>query len=143
MKFLAELFSDRAPGTDIAPAPTGDELDKSNDTPGETGEPDDQINATNLDSIADKATQDPDRQGVIRKVKGAHLVYKRETEAGTYEELWLYNVADIKTDFSVRRAILAGTDININKTQSQDGSQSYKLWSVGNAEMLIISGLPN
>ena len=30
---------------------------------------------------------DPDRQGLIRTVKGAHLVYKRKQEDGTYDEL--------------------------------------------------------
>lgn len=96
-----------------------------------------------FDGIAQDATEDPNRQGLIRTVKNAHLVYKRETEEGTYEELWLYNVSDFRTELSTKKAILAGTDIPTNKTRSPDGSQTYTTWAAGNAEMLLIRGLPN
>lgn len=110
---------------------------------------DDQDNGTGddqhpeLDGIADDATDDPDHQGLIRNVKNAHLVYKRETEDGAFEELWIYNVSTLKDELIVKKAILAGTDIPPNKMQSPDGSQSYELWSAGNAELLMIKGLPN
>jgi hypothetical protein len=96
-----------------------------------------------LDGIADDATDDPNRQGLIRTVKGAHLVYKRETEEGTFEELWIYNVTTLKDELIVKKAILAGTDIPPNKMQSPDGDQSYEIWSAGNAELLLVKGLPN
>jgi len=80
---------------------------------------------------------------LIRTVKGSHLVYKRKSEDGTYEELWIYNAGNMRDELEVRKAILAGTDIPTSKTQSPDGSQKYELWSAGNAEMLQIQGLPN
>lgn len=96
-----------------------------------------------LDAMANKATEDPDRQGLIRKVPSAHLVYKRQTEEGNYEELWVYNVGGMKDELEVRKAILAGTDIPVNKTRSPDGSQTYEVWTSGNVEMLLVKGLPN
>jgi len=87
---------------------------------------------------------DPDRAGVIRTVKNAHLVYKRQAEDGTYDELWVYNIHDAThDDLDIRRDILAGTDIPVKKTKSPDGKQSYSINTMGNAQMLSISGLPN
>lgn len=89
--------------------------------------------------------EDPDRQGLIRVVPGAHLVYKRVNEEGTFEELWIYNIPenDLNGELEIRRAIIAGTDIPRNKTQSEDGVQSYELWTAGNAQLIKIVGLPS
>jgi hypothetical protein len=88
--------------------------------------------------------QDPNRQGAIRVVKGAHLVYKRESEDGTFSELWVYKIGDQRTDeFKIRKNILAGTDIPIDNTASEDGTQTYSLWTSGNVQMIKIEGLPN
>ena len=88
--------------------------------------------------------QDPNKQGIIRKVKNAHLVFKRQNEEGTYEELWVYKSGDkLDKEMEIRRDILAGTDIPQNSSKSKDGSQTYDLWSVGNIQFLHISGLPN
>lgn len=143
----------------------GDDLDFSgeNDTEGAEGDTDDPFAADEgdddpngdqqedptdeenpeLNGLVDQTTEDPDRQGLIRTVKGAHLVYKRQIEDGTYEELWQYNIGSMRDELEVRKAILAGTDIPTNKTRSEDGSQTYKLWTAGNAELLVISGLQN
>jgi len=87
---------------------------------------------------------DPDRAGIIRTVKNAHLVYKRQEEDGTYEELWIYNIHDSTNDeMDIRRDILAGTDIPAHKTKSLDGQQSYSAITMGNAQMLKVTGLPN
>lgn len=86
--------------------------------------------------------EDPDRQGLIRTVNKAHMIYKRKTDDGTYDEMWMYNVSNLRDNISVRKAILAGTDIPPNRSQSPDGSQSYELWTAGNAEMMLIKGLP-
>lgn len=86
--------------------------------------------------------EDPNRQGMVRTVKGAHLVYKREVEDGTYEELWQYNISTLRDEITIRKAILAGTDIPVNKAQSTDGSQTFQTWAVGNAELLLVRGLP-
>lgn len=111
-----------------ANAETGEELD-----------PDEQI-----DVEAESESEDPDKQGVIRIVKGARLVYKRQTEDGDFEELWIFNVGDaIKDSLKKQKAILAGTDIPPKKTKSEDRMQHYTLTTLGNAQLLNIRGLPN
>lgn len=123
-------------GGSSAPGEGGDTPDEAE--PGADQETDGEIGA-----IADKASDDPNRQGLVRTVRGAHLVYKREGDDGSFEELWIYNVTTLQDEMTVRRAILAGTDIAPNKSSSPDGSQTYKVWSAGNAEMLMITGLQN
>ena len=87
---------------------------------------------------------DPGRAGLIRTVDNAHLVYKRQEEDGTFEELWVYNVGDqLNDELTIRRAILAGTDIPQGKTRSEDGTQSYTVTTMGNAQLVHIIGLPN
>jgi hypothetical protein len=134
-------FSLDAPADEADPS-----LDPSDEMGDETGEEmplDGEDEHPELDGIADDATDDPNRQGLIRTVKGAHLVYKRETEEGSFEELWIYNVSTLRDELIVKKAILAGTDIPTNKMQSPDGDQTYEIWSAGNAELLMIKGLPN
>ena len=85
---------------------------------------------------------DPNRAGVIRRVKGAHLVYKREQSDGTYEEMWIYNSGSFDLDLKTKKAIIAGTDIPENDTRSPDGTQNVIMWSAGNCDVLVITGLP-
>lgn len=89
--------------------------------------------------------EDNDRQGLIRAVPGAHLVYKRRTEEGSFEELWIYHVEQkgLRTEYNVKKDILAGTDIPANQTCSDDQSQTCEVWTIGNAQLLHITGLPN
>jgi len=88
--------------------------------------------------------EDNSRAGVIRTVDDAHLVYKRASEDGTFKELWIYNLHDSAHDeLKIRRAILAGTDIPPKKTKSADGAQKYTISTMGNAQMLEITGLNN
>lgn len=116
----------------------------SDENPEEFGDEEMPNDEDEMDGVASKATEDPDRQGVIRSVKGAHLVYKRQGENGTYEELWIYNHGENLADsMQIRRGIISGTDIPVNKTSSPDGKQSFSVWTVGNAEMVQITGLPN
>lgn len=87
---------------------------------------------------------DPNRAGIIRTVDNAHLVFKRQSEDGTYDELWIYNIhSDTNDEMDIRRDILAGTDIPAKKTKSADGKQQYIVTTMGNAQMLKITGLPN
>lgn len=87
---------------------------------------------------------DPNRQGAIRSVEDAHLVFKRQNDEGTFEELWLYKDGDdFKSEIDIKRNIMAGTDIPKNQSHTNDKSQESKLWSVGNIQMLHIWGLPN
>ena len=89
--------------------------------------------------------EDPNRQGMIRVVKGAHLVYKRKTPDGFYEELWMFNIGKeaSRDEMEIRKEILSGTDIPETGTSSEDGNQSYELWTSGNGQMMKIVGLPN
>lgn len=87
--------------------------------------------------------EDADFQGEIRTVKGANLVYKRQMENGNFEELWVYNVGnDMKRETQIRRAILAGTDINPSTQESEDGNQYSETSSMGNIQFLHIIGMP-
>lgn len=105
----------------------------------------DQFSGDEAQANLDQPPENLDRQGLIRKVDGAHLVYKRQDEEGTYEELWIYNVNpnDYQDSMNTRKAILAGTDIPPGQTESEDGSQMYDIWTAGNAELLKITGMPN
>jgi hypothetical protein len=85
-----------------------------------------------------------DEEAVIRTVDGAHLVKKEQGEDGKFEEIWIYNIGkNMKDALKIRRDILAGTDIGEKKTTSEDGEQSYTLWTSGNAQILHIKGLAN
>ena len=84
------------------------------------------------------------RQGTIRRVENAHLVFKRQTDSGDFEELWVFKQGkDEKDAFEIRKDIIAGTDIPENKTISDDKKQKLESWSSGNIQMIYISGLPN
>lgn len=91
---------------------------------------------------------DPNKEGPsIRHVDGAHLVYKRENPQGTFDELWVYKITDggeeIRNELKIRRDILNGTDILPNKYSSEDGTQKLEIVTIGNAQLLRISGMPN
>lgn len=87
---------------------------------------------------------DPNRAGMIRTVDNAHMVYKRQGGDGTFEELWIYNIhTNTHDELKVRQDILAGTDIPVKKTKSADGTQSYTITTLGNAQLLKVTGLPN
>lgn len=158
MKFLQEVLAgvkrmqNAASTNDAADIPTADqgEGEQMADQMGNLADKPDDVdpnaeNPANPDEINDEAetSEDPDKQGLIRTVKRAHLVYKREGDDGTFTELWLYNLQNLQSQTEIKRAILAGTDIPPNQLESPDGSQSYKIWAVGNVEMLEISGLPS
>ena len=85
----------------------------------------------------------PNKRGVLRIVKDAHLVYKRQNDAGLFDELWIFNSKDnIKDSLAIKRDILAATDIPYRQTSSEDGSQSYKMYTMGDVQFLEIVGLP-
>ena len=86
---------------------------------------------------------DPNHAGIIRNVTGAHLIYKRESSDGTYEEMWIFNSGEFRKDIEIKKAIIAGTDIPSHSTKSPDGSQELKMWSAGNADIIVLTGLAN
>lgn len=137
---LDELDLDDESGEDLE----DDQIDSDDDLGDDLESDDDSEDGDQLDALSNQATEDPDKQGLLRKVPGAHLVYKRQTEEGTYEEMWVYNSdGHMKNEMEIRRSILAGTDIPVNKTESPDGKQTYQVWSAGNVEMLLIKGVTN
>ncbi len=131
-----------------APGGTGDDEEGAVDQlPGDTTQ---ELSQEEIDA------QDPNAQGVIRTVPNAHLVFKRQMEDGTFEELWIYNIGDAKDEnkkrvdgskledsLNIRREILSGTDIPRGHTRSENGDQSYTLHTMGNAQLLHIVGLAN
>jgi hypothetical protein len=109
-------------GEDLAPEATPDENQELND---------------------DLENQDPNHMGVLRTVPNAHLVYKRQNGDSTFDELWIFNAQQkIQDDIKIRKEILSGTDIDDGNTTSEDGSQEYTLYSVGDVQMLSVTGLP-
>jgi hypothetical protein len=99
------------------------------------------------DETTEEPKEDPNFQGVIRTVKGACLVYKRQNAENTFDELWIFNVGkDMKTEYQVKKAILAGTDINPQSGESdsntEDSKQSMDSYSVGNVSFLELNNLP-
>ena len=89
--------------------------------------------------------KDMNRQGLIRKVKNAHLIYKRENETDTYDELWVYRSGKdgIKSEIDIKNDIVSGTDIPVDGLKSDDGEQFYEIWHVGEVIFLKIFNLPN
>jgi len=108
-------------------------------------QPQDDMEQPADDQMADgeQENTDPDREGVIRSIPNAHLVYKRKTVEDRYEELWIFKNDDhFKGEIDIKNDILAATDIQPSNTQSEDGLQSYDLWTAGNIHFLHITGLP-
>lgn len=96
------------------------------------------------DELSDDEETDQNYQGNIRSIPGTFLVYKRQAEDSTFEELWLYNVGkDIKHEMNLRRAILNGTDISPQTGKSKDNKQTAKITSMGNVQFLNVFGIPN
>lgn len=103
---------------------------------------DDPLSPEEMDKAAD-GEEENDFQGNIRTVRGANLVFKRKTEDGNFEELWVYNVGnDMKRETQIRRAILSGTDIDPTSQSSKEGEQYAETSSMGNVQFLHIVGLP-
>lgn len=89
----------------------------------------------------DPAAQQSDE----RYVKGAHLISKKQIDATDFEELWIYRIDPNTPEQAgtILKSILAGTDIPENKSRSDDGKQSYSIWTAGNAQYIHITGLSN
>lgn len=122
------------------PAEVDAEMDSEEESSGtQAGE----WNIKRMDGEGEES-EDSNKQGMIRTVKGAHLVFKRQSEEGAFDELWIYNIGDDnRTEIEIRRDILAATDIEPEKTKSEDGKQSYEMWTKGNVQYCFIKGLSN
>lgn len=116
---------------------TLDQLVRDDEVP-----PDEDLQVDGEDKVTPEST-DPNKMGLIRVVSGAHLVYKRAMPDSTFSELWVYKAENVRDTMSIRDSILSGTDIEKTKLRSEDNTQTYDVWSVGNIEILSITGLPN
>ena len=99
-----------------------------------------------LDNLEDgqfASDGNPNKRGVLRIIKDAHLVYKRQNDAGLFDELWIFNSKDnMKDSLTIKRDILSATDIPYRQTKSEDGSQEYSMYTMGDVQFLEIKGLP-
>lgn len=122
-----------------------DDLDDFNSYDSEDGE--EEFDIDNPDELGDNENkEESDRyQGVIRQVAGAHLVFKRLQPDGSYSELWIFNVdsKDAEKTKRINNAIVSGTDIDPDELTSADGSQEAEYTTLGNIQMVEITGLPN
>lgn len=129
---------DQSNGYDIGDFDMNEPLDDS-----AFGDEFDYGDADGQDADATQEEQPSDLQGEIRSVTGANLVYKRQNQDGTFNELWVYTVGkDMQAEFAIRKAILSGTDVDPNTQQSDDGSQRALSKTVGNVQFIQITGLP-
>jgi hypothetical protein len=98
----------------------------------ETGEMSDPSDPESDEEEQPEGEDDPDRQGMIRTVPDAHLVYKRKDEHNQYTELWIFK-QDYTTKMSSKTydAIIAGTDIPKGRNRSEDGTQTVEAWEIG------------
>ncbi len=97
---------------------------------------------------SDAQVEDPDRQGYIRTVPNAHLIYKRKDQNHQYTELWVYKRDSNKTaTLTIYDAIISGTDIPRGDSSSEDGSQTVSTWEIGPIDNTVcyveIKGLSN
>jgi len=98
-----------------------------------------------LDNKEDQGNNsDPNRQGSIRTVKNAHLIYKRQNDTNNYDELWVYKIDNrLKDELDIKNSIISGSDIPVNSLKSENGEQYYDIWHVGNVVFLKIFNLQN
>lgn len=130
--------------TDTEDANMLDQNGGDDDIEGQEGEGD-QPDELDLDGMGGE--EDPLGGGdpVTRFVPGAHLIYKRQSDVDSFEELWIYAV-DVKSPTShakIEQQILAGTDIDPNSMASEDGAQQAAVWHAGNAKYMHLTGLVN
>ena len=86
---------------------------------------------------------DPNRVGVIRRVVGARLIYKRLENDGTYSELWMYNTTPNNDEINIRKNILLDTNIDPKTflSQTQESKEQCFIWSKGDVQFLEVQGL--
>jgi hypothetical protein len=104
------------------------------------------LKITGYHKIDDEQQPEEDKnfQGLVRNIPGARLLFKKQMDDGTFEELWIYVIVPgLHSEVKIRKKILAGTDIPQRQTHSPNGEQSYKVWTAGDRQYLHITGLPN
>jgi len=128
--------------------PTADQQAGDENPPDQQGDQSDQDQQDGKTQPDEKSKGDPDRQGSIRTIPDAHLVYKRKNDHNLYDELWIYkqNQHDSWT-MKTYDVIIAGSDIPKGSTSSPDNTQTVERWEVGDPTNTLvfvhIKGLPN
>lgn len=121
-----------------------DDPDLDMDSVGQDTDVDLESDGESLEDDELEDDEDEDYQGNIRTVKGAHLVYKRMTEDGTYDELWIYNVGKNKpAEQKIRNAILAGAGTGDNMGEEGEEPKQPETYTVGNVQYIKLTGVPN
>lgn len=80
-------------------------------------------------------------EGPARRVPRAKMLWKKKEDDGTFTERWMYLAQSIDDLVSIKRKILAGTDIPVNKTMSPDGKQGFVLEQFGDIVWITINGV--
>jgi len=120
-----------------------DDLDGDPDDELDMGEEDEEDFDDDLDDDLDESDV-PQYDGIVRSVKGAYLVSRKQQPDQTFTEVWIYNTdRKYENEANTRKAILAGTDIDPKTSVSEDKSQKAIYKSIGNVQFLTIVGLPN
>lgn len=132
-----EDITDEQPVTGGGEAPAPEDGQAPAEVPGDAPATDEPVPMGDAEPTAEP--------GADRYVKGAHLISKTQTDAADFEELWIYRIDSSAPEESgkILKNILAGTDIPENKSRSDDGKQSYTVWTAGNAQYVSITGLSN
>ena len=127
----------------------GDDVDKMNQEEMDQ----DGIDQDNMDpdDIENPPEDEPEKEpaeskfdGIVRSIKGAQLVSKKQQPDETFTEVWIYNVGKKFSDEAgIRKGILSGTDIDPTKNFSEDGAQEAVISSVGNVQYLTLTGIPD
>ena len=152
LNLLLEMDADMPDATiSIKPRRSDDQvnhhgdLDQLDDLEKHKGEDDKEETEEKEDKDQDDQKGDGkgDKEGMIRVVKGAHLVYKRKNEDGLYDELWVFPTSNVFSDEKIVDKILAGTDIEKSNGTNEDGTQEYEYWTIGNVNMMKVIGLPS
>lgn len=118
--------------------------DEFSDLDSEMGEEEPEEDDDEFSDLDPNMEEEERYDGVIRSIKGAYLVSKKEQPDETFTEVWIYNVGDeYEDEANIRKAILSATDIDPTKNFSEDGSQEAVIKTVGNVQFLTLVGLPD
>jgi hypothetical protein len=140
-----EMGDDRMPEEE--PLPEDDEDPTDDFSQGDMAQGDlsqGDLEQPELDPDEEPEEEPSEFEGVVRSVKGAVLVSKKQQPDETYTEVWMYNAGKkYKHEANIRRSVLSGTDIDPSRNFSEDGSQEATIVTLGNIQYMTLSGIPD
>lgn len=120
------------------------ELDFEFDLNDENDQEKDEFKLDLNDEKPDSFSNSESDEGILRTVPKASMIYKREQQDGTFEEMWIYNTTkDNRRDQQIYNNIVSGSDIPQGGSQSEDKTQGVETWAIGNVKMVLLTGLTN